>query len=104
MGRSHRDTCWSCLPRQRVSPIAQPSATTTETIRELLDGGFGLADVDSTDDHLVLELDDGGRRRRLRLSRDRVQALARAGLLDQLAQSAARLETDARCPVGGVIA
>lgn len=70
--------------------MAEHVVSTISTIRDLLDEGFSLHGVDSTDDHLVLDLFDGTTVRKMRLSPDAVREAVRAGLLDELASSAGR--------------
>lgn len=68
--------------------MADRSLRTVRKIGASIDDGFGLAAVDSTEDHLELTLARRDRQRIFRLDRHEVRTLLETDLLDRLSASA----------------
>lgn len=84
--------------------MTEQSTTRIATVSELLEDGYALQDVDSTDEHLLLDLSKGSTVRTVRLSRPEVRRLVNTDLLDELAANATEPERDGVEPVGPILA
>lgn len=65
-------------------PLERTQTPIVENIRDALDAGAALSDVDSTDEELMLVLEDEGSEAHYRLDADETRALVETGTLARI--------------------